>query len=125
MDRTLRAHAFKEPPESPDPATGFYSRRCEAMSVVMAQVDLGKRLGRMQAVAESPMPPGQLLLRAGVAIGASLLVFLRLVAAAEPCHAEEPSPPADAQSASPPVLHYFRDWFPREARTQAEQPHWV
>jgi hypothetical protein len=63
------------------------------------------------------------LFRASGARG--LLAVVGLLGAAEPCHAQEQSPPAEAQSSSSAVVDYFRDWFTRVSKTQAEQPHWV
>jgi hypothetical protein len=65
------------------------------------------------------------VLRSSGAKAAGLLAVLRLLVAAEPCRAQEPTPPAEAGSPTSPVLDYFRDWFPRVSKTQAEQPHWV
>jgi len=41
------------------------------------------------------------------------------------CRAQEPSPPAESSSPSPAIVDYFRNWFVRVSKTQAEQPHWV
>ena len=64
-------------------------------------------------------------LGSGGAIAVTLLAGLLLSVTAEPCRAQEPSPPANAPPSSSPVVDYFRDWFPRVAKTQAEQPHWI
>jgi hypothetical protein len=41
------------------------------------------------------------------------------------CRAQEASPPADSPSPSSAIVDYFRNWFVRVSKTQAEQPHWV
>ena len=64
------------------------------------------------------------MLRFGSGAGRGLAVLSFLVGA-EPYPAQEANPPAEAQSSSSPILDYFRDWFPRVSKTQAEQPHWV
>jgi len=93
--------------------------------MVMAEANPEKQLGRIHSILEKRMLPRRRIVRSGAAIGASLLAGLHLLAVAEPCHAQEPSPPADAQSSASPVLDYFRDWFAMVSKTQAEQPHWI
>ena len=63
------------------------------------------------------------MLRSSGASG--LLAVLGLLAAAEPCRAQDESPPPQTQYSSSPIVDYFRNWFTRVSKTQAKQPHWI
>ena len=56
------------------------------------------------------------------ATSAALLLLITAMA----CHAADtPGTEPGDSSSSGPVGHYFKDWFGRVSKTQAEQPHWV
>jgi hypothetical protein len=52
---------------------------------------------------------------------AALLIFIAVTAAG----ADDTSAVQSQASSSSPLVDYFKNWFERASKTQAEQPHWV